>query len=194
MVVSPAASNGPTTVEAPNVPRPPRRAKVEIDLLATGGIGIPGSAGGAGGGGAVGWVATDALTLRIGASERAGSLDAAQATVFMLLLDAGVAWHPWRATRSRPLGLSVRADYLLVRQSATHFDSDDPAPVTLSRWLSGADAVADLTWTFSSEVEALLGVGLEDLLSPTHINVRDVRVATLPPLRVLGEAGFRLRF
>jgi hypothetical protein len=81
-----------------------------------------------------------------------------------------------------------------VRQSATHFDSDDLSPVTLARWLSGADAVADVTWAFSTEVEALLGVGLEVVFSPTYINVRDERVGTLPPVRALGEAGFRLRF
>ncbi|HEX4628751.1 MAG TPA: hypothetical protein VH137_08170, partial [Gemmatimonadales bacterium] len=125
-----AVPNGATTAEATNLPRPTRRAHVEIDLLATGGLGITGNAEGAGGGGAVGWIATDTLTLRIGASERAGSLDAAQATLFTLLFDAGVTWHAWRPTRARRLGASLRADYLLVRQSATHFDSDDPSPVT----------------------------------------------------------------
>ncbi len=180
--------------EAPSLPPPPRRPHVEIDLLAAGGVGLGGDATGAGGGGAVGWVVADALSLRLGASERAGSLNIAEATVFMLLLNAGVSLRPWRATRSRPFGVSVRADYLVVRQSATHFDADDPAPVTRARWLSGLDAVADVSWVLSTEIEALIGAGLEEVFVPTYINVRDMHVATLPALRAVGEAGFRLRF
>ncbi len=189
---SPAVTEGAT--EAPSPASPSRLPRIQIDLLAVGGVGIPSDATGAGGGGAVGWVVTQRLSLRLGASERAGSLDIAQASVFTLLLGAGVAFQPWRATRSRPLGLSLRADYLLVRESVTHFDSDDPAPVTRSRWLSGFDAVADVSWVLSSEVEVLLGVGLEDVLAPTYVNDRNVRVATLPALRAVGEGGFRLRF
>jgi hypothetical protein len=191
-VFPPAATEASTSVLAPSPGT--HRPHVEIDLLAVGGVGIGGNATGAGGGAAVGWFATQGLSLRVGASERAGSLDVAEATVFTLLINAGVALHPWRPTRSHPFGLSVRADYLLARQSATHFDSDDPAPVTRSRWLSGVDAVADVSWILSTEIEAILGIGLEDVLSPTYINVRDQRVANLPALRAVGEAGFRLRF
>ena len=183
-----------TASGGPNLPPPPHRPRVEIDLFAVGGVGIAGDATGAGGGGAVGWLVTEGLSLRLGASERAGSINAAEATVSTLLLDGGLTWHPWRTTPSRPLGLSLRAGYLVVRQAATHFDSDDPEPVTQARWLSGVEAVAEGSWALSSEIQALVGLGFEDVFAPTHVNVRNVEVATLPPLRAVGEAGFRLRF
>jgi hypothetical protein len=186
------SGESPTVAETPSVATSSRLPRIQIDLVAVGGIG--GGATGAGGGGALSWVATDALSFRVGASERAGRLDVAQASVFTLLMGAGVALRPWRPTRSRPLGLSFRGDYLVVRESATHFDSDDPTPVTRSRWLSGFDAMADVSWVLSTEVEALVGVGIEDVLASTYVNDKNVEVATLPALRAVGEGGFRLRF
>ncbi len=107
---------------------------------------------------------------------------------------AGIAVHPWQPTRSDPFTVSFRVDYLLVRESAAHFDSDDPSPVALVRWLSGVDTFIDAGWLLSSQIAVVAGVGLEDVWSPTYVNVRDVRVATLPPLRAVAEAGFQLRF
>jgi len=130
----------------------------------------------------------------LSASERSGSLDVAEATLFAFTAASGIAFHPWQASRSRPIDLSVRADYLLVRQSATHFDSDDPSPASQARWLSGVDAFVDASWLFSSDVAVVAGLGLEDVLAPTYVNVRQVRVATIPPLRVVAELGVRLRF
>jgi hypothetical protein len=111
-----------------------------------------------------------------------------------LVASAGIAVHPWQPTRSEPFAASVRVDYLLVRESVTHFDSDDPSPVTQARWISGVDTFIDASWFLSSQIAVVAGVGLEDVWSPTYVNVRDVRVATLPPLRAVAEAGFQLRF
>jgi hypothetical protein len=179
-------------------PNPP---SIELDLIAVGAVGIAGSrtpgsgsSAGAGGGAAVRWFVTPSVSLGLGASETTGSLDAAAASMFMVATVGGVAFHPLRATRVRRLGLSLRADYLLLFQSVTHFDFDDPKPVTRHRFLSGIDAFVDTSWLLSADVALLAGVGLEDVFAPTYIDVRDARVATLPALRGAAEVGFCIRF
>jgi hypothetical protein len=170
------------------------RPSIEIDVMAVGAIGIAGSGAGAGGGGAVQWFVTPSLSLRLGASETTGSLDLAAANMFMVATVAGVALHPLRAAPGRRLGLSLRADYLLLFQSVTHFDFDDPKPVTRDRFLSGIDAFVDANWLLSTDVALLAGVGLEDVFAPTYVDLKDARVATLPPLRGAAEVGFGIRF
>jgi hypothetical protein len=147
-----------------------------------------------GGGLSVAWYPIRFLSFDLSTSERSGSLDVAEATVFALLAAAGVAFHPWPPSPAHRLDLSVRADYLLVRQSATHFDADDPRPVTQARWLSGADALVEAGWLLSSDVEVAAGVGGEDVFAPTYVEVRNTLVATLPPVRLLAQLGVRLRF
>jgi hypothetical protein len=43
-------------------------------------------------------------------------------------------------------------------------------------------------------VEAILGLGLEEVFVPTYVALQGARVATLPALRAGAEAGLRLRF
>ena len=118
----------------------------------------------------------------------------AQAHTSTLVASAGIALRPWQPTRAEPFSVSLRVDYILVRESATHFDSDDLSPVTDARWLSGVDTFLDGSWLLSSQIAAVAGVGLEAVGSPTYIFMKDVRVATLPVLRAVAEAGFQLRF
>jgi hypothetical protein len=189
-----ADSSDSTPGESTRPTAQPNRPSIEVDVVAVGAIGIAGSGAGAGGGVAVRWFVAPSLSVRLGASETTGSLDAAAASMFMVATVAGVAFHPLRATPRRRLGLSLRADYLLLFQSVTHFDFDDPKPVTRDRFLSGIDAFADTSWLLSTDVALLAGVGLEDVFSPTYIDVRDARVATLPALRGAAEVGFCIRF
>jgi hypothetical protein len=197
----PEASREPTPTVAPTPDAPASSVasswpRVEVGFAATaaGATGVGGSANGIGGGLSVAWYPLRVLSLSIAASERSGSLDVAEASVFSLFASAGVALHPWPATRARPLEAFVRADYLLVRQSATHFDADDPRPVTASHVFSGADAFVDGGWLVSSDVEVVAGVGVEDVMGRTYVDVRNILVATIPPVRLLAELGVRLRF
>jgi hypothetical protein len=134
------------------------------------------------------------LSLRLGAIDRAGSLNGAEATTSTLVTSAGISLHPWQPAPSQPFTVSLRLDYVLVRESATHLDFDDASPVTAARWVSGVDTFVDASLLLSSQIAAVVGVGLEDVWSPTYIYVRDVRVATLPVLRAVVEGGFQLRF
>jgi hypothetical protein len=177
---------------------PFREPHLAVDLLAVGATGIAGDANAvansAGGAGAVEWFVHPRLSLRLGGAVRAGALDVAEAHVTYLVGSAGAVLLVVRPTRSLPFAVAVRADYLLEHESATHFDSDDPSPVTRGRWVSGMDAFADVSLLLSSQIAAVMGFGLEDVWAPTYVYVRDAEVATLPRLRGLVEAGFQLRF
>jgi hypothetical protein len=189
---SPALSSYRVDATAPDTRG--RRAHFEVDLVASGATWIAGSADTLGVGGSVQWFPVRSLSLRVGAGERSGSLNVAEATTFIFLGAAGVSLHPWAASPSRPIDASIRVDYLFLRQSATHFDADDTSPVTRARWLSGVDGYVDAAWLLSTDVAALVGIGVEDVLAPTYVNVRGTQVATIPALRLVAELGVRLRF
>jgi hypothetical protein len=173
----------------------PGRSRFALDVMAAGSIGVGSTAQGIGGGAAVHWFVLPKLSVRLGANARVGSLDVAAATLSTIDSAAGIAVHPWVATRSRPFGLSVGADYVLSRESVTHFDSDDlHGPVKDARWLSGLEALVEGNWLFTSEIGVLAGIGLEDFFASTYVSLRNVPVVTLPPVRALAEAGLRLRF
>jgi hypothetical protein len=119
----------------------------------------------------------------------AGTVPDADATTLYLLATAGVALHPVRARPGRPLGLALRADYVGMRQSISRFSGEGR-----DRWLSGVAGVVEGDWLFAPDVEVVLGLGLADLFAPTYVDVQGVTKATIPPVRALAEAGFRLRF
>jgi hypothetical protein len=171
-----------------------------VDLLGVGVSGIAGNTdaanggGAAGGGGAVEWFVHRRLSLRLGAVARGGSLDVAQANVTTLLASAGAVFQALPDTPSEPFAVTIRVDYLLVRESATHWDGDESSPVTDHRWLSGVDTYLDGSLLLSSQIAAMVGFGLEDVFASTYVNLKDVHVATIPPLRAVVEGGFQLRF
>jgi len=201
----PASSRHRSTADreiglAPEAPEgaPFREPHLAVDLLAVGATAIAGGANSfansAGGTGAVQWFVHPRLSLRLGGAVRAGALDVAEAHVTYLVGSAGVVLLIVRPTPSLPFAVSLRADYLLEHESATHFDSDDPSPVSRGRWVSGMDTFADVSLVLSSQIAAVMGFGLEDVWAPTYVYVRDDHVATVPRLRGLVEAGFQLRF
>ena len=107
----------------------------------------------------------------------------------------GRASRPWQATRSEPFAVTLRADYLLVRESATHYDSDDPSPVTTSRWLSGVDTFLDGELLLSSADRGRRGRRAGGRVG-AHLHLCEGRSAwrRCRALRAVVEAGFQLRF
>ena len=182
------------------VPPPPRTRAVAAsrpDVVAVDVVGL-GAAGGdfatLGAAASVQWFPASWLGLRLAGGARAGNVQPAQATTITLLGSAGAVLYPLRAAASRPFGVWIRADYVLERPSLTHFSSETPSSATQERWMSGMDALVGVEWRFSSEVGLLAGIGGEDVFSTTYVQVQGVSVATLPPLRGVAEAGFRLGF
>jgi hypothetical protein len=198
-VPAPAAE----TVSVAAVAREPDRGSSEnasearhfaLDLFATGAAGLGASVDTAGGGGALEAFVAPLFALRFGGAVRAGSVPAVQGSALTLVGTAGLALHPWRPSAAHPVGGSLRLDYVVVGQSLSHVSPAGSTTSTRARALSGADAVAELEWRWAPGVELLLGAGLEEMFATTYVDLNGARVATLPPLGALAEAGLRLPF
>jgi hypothetical protein len=168
------------------------RPLLAVDVLAMG-LGIGGDAEGFGGGAALLWFFQRPFSLRVGGGIRGGNVRAAHATTLTASVSVGTVFHAWRSTGSRPFGGSLRVDCLLLEQAMTHFV---PGGSNQSRdqLRPGLDVFADGSWRLAPDVEAILGLGLEEVFVPTYVALQGARVATLPALRAGAEAGLRLRF
>ncbi len=193
--VDPTRAPSPVVAESPSAPFErrfsSRRPTAVLDLLA---LGASGSGGGGGGGGGLEWFFAPRVALRIGGGARVGNVDAAQASSVTYFGSAGAVFQPWYATASRPFEVSIRADYIVLHQALTHFDSDDPGPRTQERWLSGVALMLDGDWLFSSDVGAVVGFGLENAFGATDVYDKGALVVTIPSLRLAGGGGLRARF
>jgi hypothetical protein len=89
--------------------------------------------------------------------------------------------------------LGLRADALLVEQSLSHFSGDDPAPVRRGHILPGADLLAEAELRISAGASLVFSAGAEVVFGRAEVFVRGIRVAVLPPLRVVAEGGLRIR-
>jgi hypothetical protein len=189
----------PPTLSEPEIadkPAPevaPSRHHYALDLvgLATTGLGSNVQTGG----GAVAFEAflTPAFALRIGGAMRGGDLGAATVRTLTLLASAGLALHPWPTSESRIFGASLRAGYVLMYQTVTHYSSTG-MEWTMARPLSGLDAVIEAEWRLGANVDVVAGVGVEEMLARTNVDLNGTRMATLPPLSAVAEVGLRLRF
>jgi hypothetical protein len=148
------------------------------------------------GGGAVAFQAflTPAFALRFGGAMRGGDLEGWSVRTLTLLASAGIGLHPWPTSESRVFAASLRADYVLMNQTVTHYSSTGTDLSTMARPLSGLDAVVDAEWRLGGSVDVVVGVGLEEMLARTNVDLNGTRVGTLPPLSAVGEGGLRLRF
>jgi cell division septation protein DedD len=172
----------------------PSAGHFALEMIAIGAAGVSASVETGGGGGALEAFVFPPLAFRFGGAVRAGSLAPARGSLLTLLSSAGVAVHPWRATPSRVFGASLRVDYVVLSQSLSHDSPAGSTTSTRSRALSGGDVVVEAEWLCAPGVELMLGTGVEETFATTHIDLNGVRVATLPPLNALVEAGLRLPF
>jgi hypothetical protein len=182
---------------APNVIARTKRSDFAIDVLALGATGIgadASNASGLGGAAALQWFFARPFALRLGAGLRGGDVASAQASMLTVLECGGVVFHPWRSSLAQRFGASIRAEYLLVEESATHFPSGGAPSKTLGSVVSGLGVTAGASWRVAPEVELVGGAGMEEVFAPVYVEVQHVRLATIPPLRVLAEVGLRLDF
>jgi hypothetical protein len=158
-----------------------------IDVLGLGEIGGAGDDWSAGGAAAAQWFPIRTLSLRLGGGGRAGNIDPARASTLTLFATGGMAFHPWRTSLARPFGASFRAEFLFVDESVTHSGQ------TLALRRPGLALGADGSWRFASNVEVVAGIGIEDLFPTAYVEVRGMRLATLP-WSAIGETGLRIDF
>jgi hypothetical protein len=173
---------------------PNTRTQGAIDVVAASAMGLDGPAGGWGGSLSGRWYFVAPFAARLGASARGGQVTVAQATSLLVHVAAGVAWVPWPATRTRPFELGARLDALLMREQLTHFSDDDPEPVPAMRWLPGADAALEGSWQFSPNAGFLGSFGTELAFGTTDVTLHQAKVTSIPPLRLVLQAGVRATF
>jgi hypothetical protein len=170
------------------------RARGAVDAVAAGAMGVDGPAGGWGGSLSGRWYLVAPLAVRVGASARAGQVTLVQSTSLLIHAAAGLAWLPFPATRTTPFELGARVDVLLMREQLTHFSADDAEPVPAMRWLPGADAAVEGCWLFSPNAGFLGSFGAELAFGKTDVTLHREVVATIPPLRLVLQAGVRATF
>lgn len=180
--------------EAPSPPvtaalTPPTRLRdhVWIDASVQGAIDSGGTA--SEGGGVAVRVPIGAFALRIGGAARTGEL-AGGASTLLVRGDAGMSY-------AVPITAHVlaggRGGLVLLRRSAHR---DDPASGASSdvRVLFGAEALAEAAWVLTPNAAILAAAGAETAFGTTTVYAGGARVATIPPLRFVGEIGARVAF
>jgi hypothetical protein len=178
---------------ATEVPRPERRAPARsLEFSGIMSSGIEGTASGLGASAGLRWQWLGPLALRGVVAGRAGNVPTAQATTATAQVGAGASWGFMPLASTYELG--VRADALLSYFQATHLSEDDVVPDTKSRWLPGFDVLMEGGVRFAGSAGVFAGFGLEAMVGSTEIYTHGRRVAVVPPLRLVGELGFRTRF
>jgi hypothetical protein len=192
----------PRAEASPSLGRPPVRVESgpkarplgAIDVTAAGAMGVEGHAGGWGGSLSGRWYFAAPWAARLGASARGGQVDIVQSTSLLIHAAAGIAWVPFPATRTTPFEFGARVDALLMREQLTHFSPDDIEPVPAARWLPGADAALEATWLFSPNAGFLGSFGTELAFGRTDVTLHREWVTSIPPIRLVLQAGVRATF
>lgn len=177
---------------SPHKALPPPSGSIEV--VGAGSIGVQGNASAWGGAANLRWHWTDTLSTRWGASVRAGTVDVAQARSLLVHASAGLVWAPIPSTALRPFQLAGRASVLVMREGLSHYSADDPSAVTRERWLPGAEAGIETFWNFGSHTGFVTAIATEVAFGRTDVTLHGERVASLPPLRVVLQAGIRAGF
>jgi hypothetical protein len=172
----------------------PNRLPYALELFGLATTGLGGNVQAAGGALAFEAFLTPGFALRIGGAVRGGDIVGAPARTLTLLGSVGVGLHPWPTSESRIFSASLRADYVLMNQTVTHTSPTGTDLTTMARPLSGLDAVVEVEWRLGANVEVVVGVGFEEMLARTNVDLNGTRMATLPPLSAVAEGGLRLRF
>ena len=184
------AARVPDAATAAVAPPVPAAARLwALDAAVEGGVALGGVGSGAGGAVGVRWLRYRRVGFRIGGRARFGEVAEAQAALMTFAASAGAMLSLREPGDGRRLGVSLRADALLLYESLSHLSSDDPEAVRRGRLLPGAALLAEARWSLSPAVALLLAIGPEVAFGTTRVFVRDSEVAELARLRVTIQAG-----
>jgi hypothetical protein len=188
---APVEDLGPAVVAPP--PPPPIAHGWSMELGILGVLGLHGPAAGLGGTAGMRWHASSRWSFHLGARARAGQLQLAQASALTLGLGPGVICRLLPSGASRT-SLSARADLLMVHESVSRFSSQQTILVRKGHLRPGGNALLELDFRVTDSALFGLAAGVEGVLARTDVVVRGSRVAVLPPLRLITEAGLRVHF
>jgi hypothetical protein len=164
-----------------------------LSLTSLGTLGVESSPTTFGGAAAIEWApltTLSAVAVRGGASLRAGNLQDGSGSTLTFAPEIGLRWGFLRPADRRPLGASIRFDYVAAYQSVSH--PSGAASGTHDRWMSGVGAAVDAELRISPGADLSVGMGLEEVFSATYVVVGGQQVGMLPATRALAEAGVRL--
>jgi hypothetical protein len=135
---------------------------------------------------------TRELGLRIGASVRTGSISELPGQDLVSSLAGGLEWWPLPTSSVRPVGFGARADLLALHHQVTATIAGQSE--TQGRFIPGADLMLSVGFRLTDRVELVAGLGAEMAFGTTEIRTGSPpqTVATIPGLREVAEAGFRL--
>jgi hypothetical protein len=167
-----------------------------IGLAFIGSDGVAGPATGIGGGADVAFAPTESAAVRLSFALWRGSISTVAATDLTGHVGLGGTWSPLAPTASRRWGFGVDADALVVYQGVSHVHANGG-----TEWKSqvspGMDLAIDGRVRFAPNVELFATAGPEVVFGSVDVIVVSTtatREVTLPVLRVVGQAGLRLRF
>ena len=169
-------------------PLPAMSRSLEFAGLVSSGVG--GTAAGLGAGAAFRASLDGPWWARLSIAGRTGNIDSAQASTRNVLFGGGIAL----ALPVQRFRFGVRSDIFASYFEATHLSEDDIAPDRRSRWLPSADLLGEAGFQLAGSASVFLGAGIEAWLGKTEIYTHGLRVAVVPPLRAVGEFGFRIGF
>jgi len=173
-------------------PPPQPRARRVAEFAGVVSTGLGGTASGLGASAGFRLGLTGPVWARLFIAGRSGNVPEAQASTRSAFMGGGVACAFLPDSASFELG--ARLDFFASYFEMSHLSEDDIAPDSRSRWLLGADLVAEGGWHLTRDAGAFLGAGIEATLGKTEIYTHHQRVAVVPPFRATAELGFRTRF
>jgi hypothetical protein len=192
----------PPTEPAPSAPRSREEARPEpfaardrtsVEAVGAGVAAIDGYGGGVGGAIGLRIPIGAGLRLRAAIGLRGGEIAEAQASSRVVDGTVGLAWQAWLDV-SRRWFAGARAEALVQRHELVHLSSDDDTPDHRVRWLPGGVAAGEVGWRFTEQAAIFGATGLEAVLGRSAVVVHGREVASISPVRVLGEAGLRVSF
>lgn len=183
-------SAAPPSARDESAARSVARSRVWLDALGHASAGIAGSAGGIGGALAV-RVRLGSIALRVGGAARAGDVDEANASSATLRGDAGLAYSTVLVDPHLLVG--ARSSLVVLRHTLRRAEADG-ATSSGSHTLGGVELVAEVSYAFSPWFALTAGAGTEVAFGVTRVRVGTARVAEIPPVRLIGEAGARFAF
>ena len=147
------------------------------------------------------FLASSAMSLRLGFGGRTGGVPELFGQDTVLYGAVGIAFWPVRPSSAHAFAVGVRVDGLILHHDVTHEEPDRTTTMHQARWLAGADVLGELGWNIAGSLEFVASVGIEAALGDIKLKLGQAGapeppdpVATIPALRGVGELGIRVSF
>jgi hypothetical protein len=159
------------------------------------GFALTGAIGGSASGGAFAggrWYALPWLALRAGAGARIGRLDAVHADTLLAYGAIGPVVRFASTGGPQPIELSLRADFLGLRQEVIR--SSAAGTESHASLLFGSGLALEGAWFFGRSGAIVAALGAEAAFGTILVDIGNSLAVDIPPLRAVGELGLLLRF